>query len=60
MDGSGNVYIADTQQQPGVEGDVSAGGYTQSTIGSGLSWPLGVAVDGSGNVYIADTAITGC
>ena len=33
----------------------SGGGYTQTTIGSGLSFPNGVAVDGSGNVYIADT-----
>jgi hypothetical protein len=34
---------------------VGVGSYTQSTIGTGLSRPFGVAVDGSGNVYIADT-----
>ena len=33
--------------------EVKANG-TQTTIGSGLSDPTGVAVDGSGNVFIAD------
>ena len=32
---------------------------TQTTVGSGLDFPDGVAVDGSGDVFIADTATTG-
>jgi sugar lactone lactonase YvrE len=54
VDGSGNVYIADFDNNRVLMEAPSAGGYTQSTIGTGLTRPSGVAVDGSGNVYIAD------
>jgi len=56
VDGSGNVYIADTTNNRILKETLASGTYTQSTaIGSGLSLPQGVAVDGSGNLYIADT-----
>ena len=52
MDGAGDVFIADTSNNRVVE--VPAGGGAQTTVGSGLSDPSGVAVDGAGNVFIAD------
>ncbi|MGA2217088.1 MAG: NHL repeat-containing protein, partial [Terracidiphilus sp.] len=59
VDGSGNVYIADTVNSRVLKETLSAGTYTQSVVANsatnGLIEPLGVAVDGSGNVYIADT-----
>jgi sugar lactone lactonase YvrE len=55
VDGSGNVYIADQQNDAIYE--LPAGGTTLTTLAdnaSGLGQPAGVAVDGSGNVYITD------
>jgi DNA-binding beta-propeller fold protein YncE len=54
VDGSGNVYIADSSNARVLKEALSGGVYTQSTIGTGLVQPFGVAVDGSGNVYITD------
>jgi sugar lactone lactonase YvrE len=54
VDGSGNIYIADSGNARVLKETLSGGVYTQSTIGTGLSNPFGVAVDGSGNVYITD------
>ncbi len=53
LDGSGNLYIADTGDSAIKE--LSASTPQATTLASGLSGPQGVAVDGSGNVYIADT-----
>ncbi|MGA2890184.1 MAG: choice-of-anchor D domain-containing protein [Terracidiphilus sp.] len=56
VDGSGNVYIADTWNSRVLKETLSVGSYTESTIStSALNHPYGVAVDGSGNVYIADS-----
>ena len=68
MDGSGNVYIADTTndriRKVNTSGIISTfagtgawgfGGDGGSATSSLLARPRGVAVDGSGNVYIADT-----
>jgi len=59
VDGSGNVYIADTDNGRLLKETLSASSYTQSVVANsatnGLSYPYVVAVDGSGNVYIADT-----
>ena len=68
VDGSGNVYIADTRSSrirkvdssgtittfagTGAYDDSGDGGSATSSM---LRWPRGMAVDGSGNVYIADT-----
>ena len=71
VDGSGNIYIADTSNHRIRKVDTSATPWTISTVagdgtkgisGDGgaataakLDVPYGVAVDGSGNIYIADT-----
>ena len=67
VDGSGNVYIADNDNNeiekvtPGGTLSIIAGTGTESTptpgpaTSSDLDNPLGIAVDSSGNVYIADT-----
>jgi sugar lactone lactonase YvrE len=67
VDGSGNVYVADTLNDlvrkitPGGVVTTLAGtaGVTGSTDGPGtmalFHFPEGVAVDGSGNVYVSDT-----
>ncbi len=54
VDGSGNVYLADTYHSA-VKEILAAGGYsTIHTLGGGFSIPYDVAVDGSGNVFVAD------
>jgi DNA-binding beta-propeller fold protein YncE len=53
IDGSGNVYIADTENNTIEEWTVTNN--TLTTLVSGLNGPTAVAVDGLGNVYIADT-----
>ena len=55
MDGSGNIYIADSGNNRVVKEVLSGGTYLESTVWSGLNEPIGVAVDGAGSVYIADT-----
>ncbi|MEI6715526.1 MAG: hypothetical protein WCO60_17350 [Verrucomicrobiota bacterium] len=67
VDGSGNVYVADSNNQKirkitsaGVVTTLagSASGTRGSTDGIGaaasFTYPLGVAVDGNGNVYVAE------
>jgi sugar lactone lactonase YvrE len=54
VDGSGNLYIADTTNDAIKEW--SAATQQLSTLVSGLWVPLGVAVDGSGNVYFSEGA----
>jgi hypothetical protein len=56
MDGSGNVFVADSGGNAVYE--IPSGCTTSScvkTLGSGFSGPEGVAVDRSGNVFVADT-----
>ena len=53
MDGSGNVYIADTIN--GAVKEWNASTQTLSTPVSGLSTPWDVATDHAGNVYILDS-----
>jgi sugar lactone lactonase YvrE len=58
VDGSGNVYVADTGNHV-VKEIVAVGGVIPTsprirTLGSGFLHLLGVAVEGSGNVFVAD------
>ncbi len=53
LDGSGNVYIADTENNAIKEWTVTNNNVT-TMVSSGLSYPAGLALDGSGNVYIAN------
>jgi len=55
VDGSGNVFIADANNNRIVKETRSGGSYSESVIGSGLNAPSGLALDGGGNLYIADT-----
>ena len=65
VDGDGNVYIADQNNQriqkfpPGstsaTNGTTVAGGNGAGNAANQLNGPFGVAVDGTGNMYIADT-----
>lgn len=52
VDGSGNVYIADTNT---VKKWTAATANVTIPVSSGLNQPGAVAVDTAGNVYIADT-----
>mgnify|MGYP000863199809 CR=1 FL=1 len=65
VDGSGNVYVADTEghlirkiTSAGVVTTLAGSGSEGSADGTGtaasFNYPYGVAVDGSGNVYVAD------
>ena len=59
QDAAGNLYIAEavsahSPQNAVVKETWTGSGYTQSTVATGLAYPVGVAVDGAGNVYIAD------
>jgi sugar lactone lactonase YvrE len=66
VDGSGNVYVADTENNrirkitaSGVVTTLAGSGNYTFADGNGTAasfrFPQGVAVDGSGNVYVADT-----
>lgn len=55
IDGSGNVYIADTgNNRILLETRTNYYTYVQSVFASGFSQPSGVGVDGAGNVYVTD------
>jgi streptogramin lyase len=59
VDGNGNIFVADAYNKRVLElTPSSSGGFTQSTVGTGLGIPYGVAVDTSGNIYIADITLT--
>ncbi len=54
VDGAGNVYIADTQNQAVEKWSVADNTLT-TLISSGLSGIFRIALDAGGNIYIADT-----
>src|ERR1035438_5975907 len=55
VDGDGNVYIADTNNNAIKEWN-PASQLVRRLVSTGLKSPSGVAVDGQANVYIADTS----
>ena len=60
LDGSGNVYVADTGNNR-IEVFRSTGAFVDKfgSLGTGpgqFSNPNGIVVDGSGNMYVADTS----
>jgi len=57
VDKSGDLYVADADNKRVLKLTPSDGGYSQSTVGTGLNSPYGVAVDAGGNVYIADQSL---
>ena len=56
VDGSGNVLATTYIYGVGVGPEIVFDPGTQTTVGSGLISPFGVAVDAAGNVYIADNS----
>jgi sugar lactone lactonase YvrE len=54
-DNLGNVLVTTLIHGEGQGPAIAFGPGTQTTMGSSLSVPTGVAVDGAGNVFIADT-----
>jgi large repetitive protein len=54
VDGAGDLFIADSNNNRVVE--IPVGGGAQTTGGSGLSNPRGMAVDGAGDLFIADSS----
>jgi hypothetical protein len=64
MDGSGNIFIADTNNSRIKEitsasayttVNILAPSYTGGTASTSFDNPYGIAVDGAGNVFVADT-----
>ena len=57
VDGSGNVYMTDSQNPRLLKETLAGNSYTQSVVtSSNLNGAGGIALDGSGNIYIADTS----
>jgi len=56
VDGSGNLFIADGNNNRILIETLSGGSYTQRTLAtSTLSGPTGLGIDANGNIYVADT-----
>ena len=60
VDGSGNVFVADTcnslvKEIVAVSGSIPASNPTINVLGGGFDEPIGVAVDGNGNVFVGDS-----
>jgi hypothetical protein len=55
VDASGDVFIADTDNDRVVVDKPHGAGYIQSVVAINVHGPMGVAVDGSGDVFIGDT-----
>jgi sugar lactone lactonase YvrE len=55
FDNHGNITASTSLFGTGMAPQVAFTTSAQTTLGSGLSFPTGVAMDGAGNVYIADS-----
>ena len=54
FDNAGNLLVTTMVHGVGQGPAIAWGPGVQTTVGSGLSHPLGVAVDGAGDVFVAD------
>ena len=54
VDGSGNIYVADSPNNAVYEVLAASGFTSVKSLGGHFKNPDGVAVDGSGNVFVAD------
>ncbi|HEU5352163.1 MAG TPA: Ig-like domain repeat protein [Terracidiphilus sp.] len=54
VDGAGNVYIADTNNNRVLKETLFNGVYSETVVGTGLSLPRQINVDGHGNIYFFD------
>jgi N-acetylneuraminic acid mutarotase len=59
VDANGNIFVSDWSNGRVLEESPSASGYVQSTVVTGLSYPVGLAVDGRGDLYIASSLQNG-
>lgn len=55
VDGGGDVFISDPNNNRVLKETRSAGGYTESVVTSDLLSPASIAVDGAGNIFVVDT-----
>ncbi len=66
VDGSGNIYVADSENNlirkidlsgnvTTIAGNGSAGAANGPALSASFDEPMGITVDGSGNIYVADT-----
>lgn len=53
VDATGNVYIADTQNNA-IKEWIAASNIVVTLISNGINFPSGVAVDGAGNIYFVN------
>jgi sugar lactone lactonase YvrE len=53
VDASNNLFIADSLNNRIVEQPAVG---TQRNVGTGFTYPIGMAVDGAGNLYVSDAA----
>jgi hypothetical protein len=54
VDGTGNLFVADTNNSAVKELTAASGFAAVESVGSGFTLPAGVAVDVNGNVFVAD------
>jgi sugar lactone lactonase YvrE len=56
VDGVGDVYIVDSENNRVLKETLAGGSFTESTVStSSLNNPMGIVVDGGGSIYIADS-----
>ena len=58
LDNSGNLLATTLLHGIGVGPAIAFGPGTQTTVGTGLNFPTGVAVDAAGDVFISDSGIS--